>query len=339
MNPTEPMRPAATPAPPAAPPHGRGWRGFSREGALLLLLALLPIVLSAMYPYSFRPAFWTTDNFAAILRNLAFEGFLAVGMMMMMVGGVFDLSVGSMASLAGVVTGWLLKFAGWPVAAAVAGGLGVAALGGWLNGVIVTRLGVNALITTLGTMGVFKGLALLIAGPGITFLPEGFTRFGQAEWLGLQAPVWLLVALALAAHYALGHTRWFRQLYYIGSNAKAAHLSGIDVARVQTLAFTLMGAIAGAAGIVYASRIATASATLGDGKELGAITAVILGGASLAGGKGRIAGALIGVVFMAVVQNVLILLRVPSEWQVIVLGAVLVLAVAADAVLNRRKGA
>src|SRR4029079_5027876 len=129
------------------------------------------------------------------------------------------------------------------------------------------------------------------------------------------------------AHYGLAHTRLFRQYYYIGSNPKAAHLSGINVERLQIFAFTRVGMIAGLAGIVSSSRIATASSTLGDGKELGAITAVILGGASLSGGRGTIAGAIIGVVFMALMQNILILLRVSSEWQSIALGAVLVGAV------------
>jgi ribose transport system permease protein len=221
---------------------------------------------------------------------------------------------------------------------AVLGGLTVAALGGFLNGFIVAKVRVNALITTLGTMGVFKGLALLIAGPGITFLPDSFTKFGQAEFLGIQAPVWLLLVLALIGHYCLAHTRFFRQYYYIGSNPKAALLSGIHVERMQILAFTLMGMIAGLAGIVYASRIATASSTIGDLKELGAITAVILGGATLAGGKGNIAGALVGVFFMALMQNVLIIMRVSSEWQGFILGGVLVLAVAVDSLMNRRRG-
>jgi ribose transport system permease protein len=188
---------------------------------------------------------------------------------------------------------------------------------------------------------------LLIGGPGITFLPDSFTRFGQAEFPrlawgtfkfnGLQTPVWLMLALALVAHYCLAHTRFFRQYYYIGSNPKAALLSGIQVERMQVLAFTIMGVIAGLAGIVYASRIATASSTVGDLKELGAITAVILGGASLAGGKGTIAGALIGVFFMALMQNVLIIMRVSSEWQGIILGGVLVLAVAVDSLMNRKR--
>src|SRR5688572_23643176 len=306
---------------------------FSRELGLAALTLLIVILFSILYPYTFK----SFGNFNAILRNLAFEGILAIGMMLMLVGGVFDLSVGAMASMIGVITGWLMKNAGWPVPLAVAAGLAVAAAGGFLNGFIVARVRVNALITTLGTMGVFQGIALLIGGPGITFLPESFTKFGQNEVFGVQGPVLLMLGLAVVAHYGLAHTRFFRQLYYIGSNPKAAHLSGINVERLQILSFTLMGLIAGLAGIVYASRIATATSTVGVGAELQAITAVILGGASLSGGKGTIWGALIGVFFMALMKNVLIISRVSSEWQGIILGAVLVLAVALDSIMNRKK--
>jgi len=306
---------------------------FSRELALAAITLFVVLLYSVLYPVSFR----SFDNFSAILRNLAFEGILAVGMMLMLVGGVFDLSVGAMASMIGVITGALMKKAGLPVPVSILVGLAVAALGGFLNGFVVAKVRVNALITTLGTMGIFQGIALLVGGPGITFLPDSFTKFGQFEFVGLQAPVWLLLALALIAHYCLAHTRFFRQYYYIGSNAKAAHLSGIKVERMQMLAFTIMGVLAGVAGIAYASRIATASSTVGVGSELQAITAVILGGASLTGGKGTIWGAMIGVFFMGLMKNVLIISRVSSEWQGIILGGVLVLAVALDSVMNRKK--
>ena len=321
---------------PAAVPSARGSSkglAFSRELGLAALTIFIIILFSILYPVTFK----SFGNFNAILRNLAFEGILAIGMMFMLVGGVFDLSVGAMASMIGVITGWLMKNAGWPVPLAVAAGLAVAAAGGFLNGFIVARVRVNALITTLGTMGVFQGIALLIGGPGITFLPESFTKFGQSEVFGVQGPVLLMLTLAVVAHYCLAHTRFFRQLYYVGSNPKAAHLSGINVERLQILSFTLMGLIAGLAGIVYASRIATATSTVGVGAELQAITAVILGGASLNGGRGTIWGALIGVFFMALMKNVLIISRVSSEWQGIILGAVLVLAVALDSIMNRRK--
>src|SRR6266498_478115 len=307
----------------------------SRELGLVGLLVLILVAFRVLFPVSWGK-FATFDNFASVVRNMAFEGILALGMMLMLVGGTFDLSVGATASMAGVVTGWLMKHAGWPVPVAVASGLIAAACGGLLNGFIVAKVRVNALITTLGTMGIFSGIALLIGGPGITFLPPSFTRLGQGQFLGLQTPVWLLVALTLVAHYCLAHTRLFRQFYYIGANAKAAHLSGINVARLQMLAFTLMGLLAGVAGIVYAARVATASSTIGMGKELGAITATILGGASLSGGRGTAWGALLGVLFVALMQNMLLIKQVRPEWQGIFLGLVLVFAVAMDSFLNRK---
>jgi ribose/xylose/arabinose/galactoside ABC-type transport system permease subunit len=309
------------------------WAGHSRELALLGLTLLIIAVFSIRNPYSFCS--WANIN--AILRNLAFEGILAIGMMLMLISGSFDLSVGAMASMIGVIAGWLMKQAGWPVPAAVLAALAVAAASGAANGLIVSKLRVNALITTLGTMGIFQGIALLIGGPGITFLPDSFSRIGQGELFGVQAPVWLLAGLAILAHLLLTHTRFFRQYYYIGANAHAARLSGIHVERLQVAAFTLMGLIAGLAGIVYASRIATATATVGVGAELKAIAAVILGGASLTGGKGTIWGAMLGVFFMALIQNVLIISRVSSEWQGIVLGAVLVGAVAVDSLMTGRR--
>jgi ribose transport system permease protein len=309
---------------------------FSRELGLLLLLLLIVILFRVLFPASWEH-FATFDNFASVVRNMAFEGILALGMMLMLVGGTFDLSVGATASMVGVVTGWLMKEAGWPVPAAVAAGLALAASSGFVNGFVVAKIRVNALITTLGTLGIYSGIALLVGGPGITFLPPSFSRLGQAQFLGLQAPVWLLIGLGIIGHYCLAHTRFFRQFYYVGSNPKAAFLSGLNVERLQIFSFTLMGLLAGIAGIVYASRVATASSTVGVGKELGAITACILGGASLQGGRGTAWGALLGVLFVALIQNMLLIKQVRPEWQGIILGLVLVFAVAVDAILNRKQ--
>jgi ribose transport system permease protein len=315
----------------SSPSHRLGQ--FSRELGLLAIIVLTVVVFSILYPISF----FSLGNLRVILNNLAVDGILATGMMLLLIGGVFDLSIGSMLSLSGVIVGWLLKMQDWPVPLAVAGGLAMAALGGFLNGVLIARVRVNALITTLGTMGIFQGIAILIGGPGITFLPEGFTWLGQTEWLGLQVPVWFMLGLVVLAHYQLAHTRYFRQYYYIGSNRKAAYLSGINVPRMQVLAFTLMGLLAGVAGISFAARVGTAVSNAGVGAELRVIAAVILGGASLTGGRGTSWGALIGVVFMALINNVLIIARVSSYWQGIVLGAILVLAVALDSLFNRSK--
>lgn len=308
-------------------------RKSSRELDLLLVIYLTVIVLSILYPASF----FSWDNARAILRNLAVDGTIAVGMMALMIAGVFDLSVGSMMSMAGVLTGWLMVRQGWPVAPAMAAGLGAAALGGSVNGVLVARARVNALITTLGTMGVLAGITLLLGGPGIANLPESFTVLGQTELLGLQLPVCFMILLAAAAHYLIRNSRPFRQIYYVGANAKAARLSGIAVEKVQVLGFTLTGLIAGAAGILFAARVGTAVSTAGMGAELRVVTAVILGGASLSGGKGSIPGALIGVAFIALVSNALIIIRLSSEWQSIVVGIILVLAVALDSVQTRAR--
>src|SRR5262249_35116669 len=212
-------------------------RPSAREIDLLLVIYLAAILLSILYPVSF----FSLGNLRAILNNLAVDGILAVGMMGLMIAGVFDLSVGSMMSMVGAVAGWLMARRGWPVPAAVAAGLALAVLGGLANGVLVARARVNALITTLGTLGVFQGVAILIAGPGVANLPAGFTALGRAEFVGVQMPVWLMLGLASLAYYLLGHTRPGRQLYYVGSNARAARLSGIAVERVQIAAFTAMG--------------------------------------------------------------------------------------------------
>ncbi len=306
---------------------------LSRELALFILIVSTIIVCSVLFPESFR----STANFQAVLRNLAVEGILAVGMTVLLVAGVFDLSVGSAMSLAGVLAGWLLKSASVPVPLAIAAGLATGALGGWINGFVVAKVRVNALITTLASMGIFQGVAILIGGPGINFLPDSFTRLGQSEFLGVQTPVWIMLVLAMAGQYLLTQNRFFRLFYYIGSNGKAARLSGINVERVQMLGFTFMGLIAALAGIAFAARVGSAVSNAGQGAELRVITAVILGGASLTGGKGSIWGSMLGVVFMALLNNVLLIARVPSYWQGIVLGIVLVLAVSVDSILNPKR--
>jgi ribose transport system permease protein len=308
-------------------------RTYSRETDLLIVIFLAVVVLSILYPSSF----YSWDNARGILRNLAFDGMMAVGMMALMIAGTFDLSVGSTMSLAGVLAGSLAVRFGWPAPLAMMAGLGGAGLCGALNGWVVARVRVNAMITTLGTMKAFESAALLIGGPGVSNLPGGFAAVGQTELLGLPLPVWFMLALAATAHYLLRNSRHFRQVYYVGANAKAARLSGIGVERIQILGFTLMGAIAGAAGLLSAGRMGTALSTAGTGAELRAITAVILGGASLTGGKGSIPGALIGVLFIALVNNALLILDIRASWHGMVVGVLLVLAVALDSVQSKAR--
>jgi ribose transport system permease protein len=313
----------------------RKWnlRSYLTRETVLIGLTLAAIVGASL---AFPSSFPTFRNLSALLRNMAMDGVMACGMVVLLVGGMFDLSVGSMFSMAGVLTGWLLTQAQLPAPLAILAGLSIAALGGALNGWIVAKVRVNALITTLGTMQVFRGIAVLVGGPGIANLPPSFSQWGQTQWLGLQAPIWLMLAVAAAGQFLMAKSRFFRRYYYIGANAKAASLSGIPVDRMLILAFTFMGLLAGLAGLTFASRMATANSTAGDGAELRIITAVILGGASLQGGRGTIWGTLVGVFFISLVNNVMIFARLSPEWQSIVIGLVLVLAVAMDRFLSRR---
>ena len=324
---------------------------YSREIGLAVLIIALVVTFGVRYPDTFP----TWENARAVLRGLAGDGVLAVGMMLLLIGGMFDLSVGSIYTLAGVVAACLMtdpKYE-WSALAAVAAGLAVASLAGLFNGVVVAKVKVNPLITTLGTMGIYRGVAILLGGTGKPYSEEfrswGRTDQWSLDWLGeplagyvrevFKVENWgliLLVIVALLFHYLLAHTRFFRQFYYIGGNAKAAVLSGIAVTRLQIFAFTLMGFLAGLAGIVFTARLQNSSATAGDGAELRAITAVVLGGASLAGGRGTIVGALLGVLFIALIKNVMPFADINSNWQSIIIGGVLVTAVGLDSLLNRR---
>ena len=301
-------------------------RYLSRESILITLMIVLVIINSTLFPRAFP----TVANLSAVLRGLAFDGIMVCGMMMLLVAGTFDLSIGSTFSMAGVIAGWLMKAANVPVPLAVAAALAAGIAAGLLNGVVVARVRVNALIATLGTMGIYRGIAVLVGGPGINFLPESFARPGQAVIFGLQGPVWLMIAVALLFSFLLARTTFFRRYYYIGNNIVAARLSGINVARMQMAAFAIMGGLAGLAGVAFASRVGTSVSVAGDGEELRVITAAILGGASLNGGKGTIWGALIGVCFVALINNALIIGSVSSYWQSIITGIVLVAAVAMD---------
>lgn len=302
-----------------------------RETILLFLIAGIIILNSVLFPEIFP----TLANFAGILRNMALDGIMVCGMMLLLVGGTFDLSIGGIFSMAGVVAGWLMTRAEMPAPLAIVCALLSGVVAGYLNGLVVSRVRVNALIATLGAMGIYRGIAVLIGGPGISFLPASFAKLGQAVFLGLQTPVWLMMAIAALFSFLLARTRVFRQFYYVGNNATAALLSGINVPRVQLTGFTIMGALAALAGITFASRVGTSVSVAGDGAELRVITAAILGGASLTGGRGTIWGGLLGVLFVAMVNNALIIGSVSAYWQSIITGVVLVGAVAMDSVFKR----
>ena len=201
---------------------------------------------------------------------------------------------------------------------------------GAINGLLVTRFRINALIATLATLSIYRGGLQLVSGAGVTNIGNGFTVFGQTRILGIYSPFWFMAVIVLIFAFLVSRTRFFRQAYYIGGNARAAKLSGIDVERTIFIFFVIMGLLAGLAGALLASRLNTAVVLAGQGVELKVITAVVLGGASLAGGVGSIPGAFLGVLFMALLQNAMIVAGISPFWQLIVVGLVLLVSVGLD---------
>ena len=299
------------------------------ESRALMLFVLIVVLVGSMtiaYPHNFP----TSYNISAVLLNAAQQGILVVGMMLLMIAGFFDLSIGSTLALAGVWAGVVVGWWHFPAPLGFATGIGMGILAGLINGLIVTRIGINALIATLATMTIFRGLTYLTAGTGVTPIGDDFKHYGQSVYFGLQTPFWVMLVVVLISAWAIARTRFFRQFYFIGGNARAAKLSGIRVERLTLIGFIITGALAGLAGVLGASRLNSAVVSAGIGMELNVITATVLGGASLKGGEGTILGAVLGVMFIALVQNAMIINGIGVFWQPIIIGVVLLLAVSLD---------
>jgi len=305
----------------------------SRELTLLILIGILVVAMSVFYPDNFP----TASNFSAILLNASVSGMLVAGMMLLMIAGFFDLSIGSMLALAGVWAGVAVAEWGLPAPMGLLVGCLVGIAAGAFNGFLVTRIGINALIATLGTMAIYRGLTYVTAGTGVTPIGDEFKSYGQTVFLGLQSPFWVMLAIVVLLGWAVARTAFFRQFYFIGGNARAAQLSGIRVARLSLFAFVVMGFLAGMAGVMSASRLNSAVVSAGIGVELSVITAAVLGGASLRGGEGSILGGVLGVLFIALVQNAMIINSIGIFWQPIITGGVLLLAVSLDRFRRTRR--
>lgn len=303
-------------------------RVFSLSAAIVALC----IVLSIIYPTQFP----TTENFSQIMLNLSIDTIVAVGMMILMIAGMFDLSVGSVVAFSGGMAGYLMYYHDAHFLLAIAAGLTGSFLVGIINGVLIAKAGINPMIQTLAMLGIVRGLALMLSGAGIQNFPYGYIYIGQSKLLGLQAPVWYMLVIVLLFSVLVNRIVFFRRYYFIGGNEKAARLSGIQVEKMKIWSFIISASLAGIAGILLSSRLGAALATSGRGLELRVITAVILGGASLSGGYGKIWGAFLGALFMALINNMLIIGRVSGYWQEIILGIILIAVVGLDQLLLRK---
>jgi len=303
-----------------------------REMAMIILILISSVIMSILTPY-----FFSMTNFLSIARGFSMEGMVTIGMALLLITGAFDLSVGAVMALSGIVTAFLIVTLRMPYGVAFLGGLGVGVLIGAINGILVTRIKVNPLIATLGMMTITRGMALGVTqGSPVVNVPLDFAWLGQGNVSGIPVPFIILCVLVLVVDILLRKGRTLRQLYYVGGNQKAARLSGIPVDRIILLTFIGSGMAAALGGIITMARLTSGIPTAYAGVELRVIAACVIGGASLSGGEGTIVGALLGLVFMALVSNAMTMLGVSVYWEGVVTGAILIFAVAMDMLSRRR---
>ncbi|EKO3925227.1 ribose ABC transporter permease [Vibrio metschnikovii] len=313
------------------PDGGKKWfsKAWLIEQKSLIALLFLVVVVSFL-----NPNFFTVDNILNILRQTSVNAIIAVGMTLVILTAGIDLSVGSVLALCGAFAASLIALE-VPVMIAVPTALLAGAALGGISGIIIAKGKVQAFIATLVTMTLLRGVTMVYTdgrpiSTGFTDTADAFAWFGTGYALGIPVPVWMMVVVFAAAWYLLNHTRFGRYIYAMGGNESAARLSGINVDRVKIGVYAICGLLSALAGIIVTSRLSSAQPTAGMGYELDAIAAVVLGGTSLMGGKGRIMGTLIGALIIGFLNNALNLLDVTSYYQMIAKAAVILLAVLVD---------
>ncbi len=309
---------------------GQGLQQMLAFGTLIALIGFFSLASSN---------FFTLSNMSSILLSTAVIGILAVGTTLIIITGGIDLSIGTGMTLCSVITGLLLTDAGMPLIVGVLGGILMGAFIGLINGFNVAFLGLPPFIATLAMMLVAQGLALVLSGVRPIYL-SSISNFSDIA-LGSIIPripnaVLILFALALVFGFILAKTILGRMTYAIGSNEEATRLSGINTRRWLISIYALAGSATGLAGVVIAARLNSVQPQLGMGYELQAIAAVIIGGTSLLGGRGSILGTVIGALIMSVLINGLRIMAIQSEWQTVVVGVVVLVAVFADNLRKRR---
>ncbi|SDX04429.1 monosaccharide ABC transporter membrane protein, CUT2 family [Alicyclobacillus hesperidum] len=305
-----------------------------REFTILLVIVVLVVVMAIM-----TPSFLSVDNIVTTILSIVMTAIVSVGMTVALVSGGFDLSVGSVMSMAGVVTG-SLALNGMNIWLAAIFGLVASVCSGIVTGLFIGKVKINPFIMTLGMQGVIQGVAYVVtqgAPLSVTGVSNSFLFLGQGNILGIPVLIWILAVIVVVSDIILRRAVSARKVYYIGSNESAAFLSGIRVSRVKVWIYIFTALLAGISGILTLSRFSVAAPTAGQGMELQAIAACIIGGASLSGGEGTVLGALLGSVLVGIVNDALVLLNVSVYWQSLVTGFVLIAAVTLDVLAHRKK--
>ena len=335
---------AATPSTTTASPTGIAARLF-RPATRQKLLAFASLLVLMIF-FSFASSnFMQTDNMVAILQATAVNGVLAIACTFVIVTGGIDLSVGTMMTFCAVMAGVVLTYWGLPLPLGIVASIFFGALCGFTSGVLIAKLKVPPFIATLGMMMLLKGLSLVISGTKPIYFNDtpGFTYISQESLIGELIPalpipnaVLILFIVAIVASIVLNKSVLGRYTFALGSNEEAVRLSGVNVDFWKIVVYSVSGAICGIAGLLIASRLNSAQPALGQGYELDAIAAVVIGGTSLSGGTGTIIGTIIGAFIMSVLTNGLRIMSVAQEWQTVVTGVIIILAVYMD-ILRRRK--
>ena len=302
------------------------------SAAVLIALAVLLSVIS--------PAFRDPQNLINILQQVTVNAILALGMTMVIFTAGIDLSVGSVVAFSGIVMGILVIDLGVNPWLAALIGIALGSVCGTINGLLISRFKLQPMIATLGMMSIARGAALTLAGGRtISGYPPGFTWLGNGTIPGTTIPVQIVFMLLLyvIAYYFMRYRRFGRALYSVGGNEEATRLSGINVFKYKTLAYTVSGALAGIASVVLVAKLNSAQSIAGQDYELDAIASAVIGGASLLGGKGSIWGTLMGALIIGVIRNGLNLLNVSSYLQKLIIGFIILIAVLVDAFRNRER--
>ncbi|ODT06905.1 MAG: ribose ABC transporter permease [Mesorhizobium sp. SCN 65-20] len=317
-------------------------RRFS--GAQHRLLAFGSLIALIVVFSLASPNFLQTSNIIAILQATSVNGVLAIAATLVIITGGIDLSVGTLMTFCAVIAGVVLTFWGMPLPLGVLAAILAGAASGLVSGTFIAELKIPPFIATLGMMLILKGLSLVISGTRPIYFNStpGFTEISQGSLIGAVIPslpipngVLILFLVAAAASFILERTILGRFTFALGSNEEAVRLSGVNTDRWKIAVYALAGGICGIAGLLIASRLNSAQPALGQGYELDAIAAVVIGGTSLSGGRGTIIGTLIGALIMSVLANGLRILSVAQEWQTVVTGLIIILAVYTD-ILRRR---
>ncbi len=310
---------------------------FLAFGALLVLIVFFSLA---------SEHFLTFSNWKGILLATSVVGILAMGVTFVIITAGIDLSIGTTMTLSAVMTGWIITEAGLPIPVGIVGGILTGGTVGLVNGTLIARFGIPPFIATLGMLNVARGLALIISDLAPIYFPEdpGFNEAFMGSVIetagGPDIPnlIFVFFGAALVAGFILSKTIVGRYVFSIGSNEEATRLSGVRTVRFKASAYILSGLFAGLAGVIITARLNSAQPAVGFGYELDAIAAAVIGGTSLSGGEGSIMGTVIGAFIISVLTNGLRLMSVPQEWQIVITGGIVILAVYLDIVRRRRQG-